>query len=71
VVCDGLVGVVFDGTIDGVFDGVVGVVFDGAMGVYVFHGVCDSFVGIASRSPFDILTMVPSLSSNVSMAFGN
>ncbi len=67
MVCDGPVGVVFDGTIDGV----VGVVFDGAMGVYVFHGVCDSFVGIASRSPFDIFTMVPSPSFNVFMAFGN
>jgi hypothetical protein len=56
VVCDGVVGVVFDGTVDGVFDGVVSDVFDVVMGVYVHHGVCDSFVGVASRSPFDILT---------------
>lgn len=64
VVCDGVVGVVFDGTFDGVFDGVVGAMFDGVMGVYVHHGVCDSFVGIASRSPFHILTGVLSPSSN-------
>jgi hypothetical protein len=59
MVCDGVVGVVFDG----VFDDVVGAMFDGAMGVYVHHGVCDSFVRVASRSPFHILIGVPSPSS--------
>jgi hypothetical protein len=54
-----------------VCDGIDGVVFDGAMGVYVHHGVCDSFVGIASKSPSDILTTIPFHSFNDSMAFGN
>jgi hypothetical protein len=72
VVFDGRVSVVFDGGVGVVFDGVVGGVSNGAMGVYVHPRVCDSFVGVASRNnSSNILTWVPSPSSNVSMAFKN
>jgi hypothetical protein len=63
--------VVFDGMVGVVFYGIVGVVFDYVMGVYVCLGVCDSFVGVAFGSLFDILTKVPSSNSNAFVAFGD
>jgi hypothetical protein len=72
MVSGGTIDVVFDGGVGVVFNGVVGGVFDGAVGVYVHPRVCDFFVGVAFISTsFDILTWVPSPSSNVFMASRN
>lgn len=65
---DGAFGVVYHGTIGFVLDGVADVVSNGALGVYVHLGFIIFFVCVAFGSPSNIITWVPSLSSNVLMA---
>ncbi len=59
----------FDGVANVMFNGADDVVFNGAIGIYVHLGVHDSFVGVTSGSPFDILIGVPYSSYNVYMKF--
>jgi len=58
---------VSNGAANVMFNGAIDVVFNGAVGIYVHLGVHDSFVGVTSKSPFDILIGVPYYSYNVYM----
>jgi hypothetical protein len=69
VVFIGVAGDVSNGATNVMFNGVADVMFNGVVGIYVHLGVHDSFVGVTSRSPFDILIGVPYSSYNVYMKF--
>jgi hypothetical protein len=63
---------VSNGIVGVMFDGVASVMSNGVMGVYIHHGVCDFFVGVAFRSPFfNIFNRVPYSNFNVSMSSGD